>query len=78
MYSGIRIKLNMFNFCLYVAGKAFEDQCLSKPCKNGGECIQIKYGRYKCDCQGTKHHGENCESGKNKTFYHPFIMRFPY
>jgi len=44
------------------AGKAFEDQCSAKPCKNGGECIQIKYGRYKCDCQGTKYYGENCES----------------
>ena len=46
-----------------IAGQALEDQCSKKPCQNGGECIQIKYGRYKCDCQGTKYHGEHCEMG---------------
>ena len=48
-----------------IAGQALEDQCSKKPCQNGGECIQIKYGRYKCDCQGTKYHGEHCEMGNN-------------
>ena len=47
----------------FIAGQALEDQCSKKPCQNGGECIQIKYGRYKCDCQGTKYHGEHCEMG---------------
>ena len=49
---------------LFVEGNALEDQCASKPCQNGGECIQIKYRRYKCDCQGTRYYGKHCEQGK--------------
>ena len=51
-------------FTLFVEGNALEDQCASKPCQNGGECIQIKYRRYKCDCQGTRYYGKHCEQGK--------------
>ena len=51
------------NSITILAGQALEDQCSKKPCQNGGECIQIKYGRYKCDCQGTKHYGNHCEIG---------------
>ena len=28
------------------------DPCLSNPCLNRGECIQLRYGRYKCECAG--------------------------
>ena len=49
-----------------LAGQALEDQCSKKPCQNGGECIQVKYGRYKCDCQGTKHYGNHCEIGNKE------------
>ena len=44
-----------------LAGQALEDQCSKKACQNGGECIQVKYGRYKCDSQGTKHYSNHCE-----------------
>ena len=58
-------KLYDIKYCtLFVEGNALEDQCASKPCQNGGECIQIKYRRYKCDCQGTRFYGKHCEQGK--------------
>ena len=49
------------------------DPCLSKPCLNRGECIQLKYGRYKCECTGTNFYGENCQKSK-KTFIMPNII----
>ena len=61
----------ILSFTSNIAGQALEDQCSKKPCKNGGECIQVRFGRYKCDCQGTKHYGEHCDDGnsrQNKTF----------
>ena len=54
------------NFISFIAGQALEDQCSKKPCKNGGECIQVRFGRYKCDCQGTKHYGSHCDDGNSK------------
>ena len=59
----LNILLN-YSVITFIAGQALEDQCSDKPCQNGGECIQIKYGRFKCDCQGTKYYGEHCEKGK--------------
>ena len=65
------------NSITILAGQALEDQCSKKPCQNGGECIQVKYGRYKCDCQGTKHYGNHCEIG-NKENIKLFIIHFQY
>ena len=39
------------------------DPCLSNPCLNRGECIQLRYGQYKCECTGTNFYGEKCEKG---------------
>ena len=72
-------KLLNFEFISIIAGQALEDQCSKKPCKNGGECIQVRFGRYKCDCQGTKHYGEHCDDGnskQNRTFHDSFEFFF--
>jgi len=37
------------------------DPCLSNPCLNRGECIQLRFGRYKCECTGTNFYGEKCQ-----------------
>eukprot|EP00093_Oithona_nana_P004411 04411.XXX_102913_101662_1 [CDS] Oithona nana genome sequencing. len=37
------------------------DPCLSNPCLNRGECIQLRFGRYKCECTGTNYYGDSCE-----------------
>ena len=42
------------------------DPCLSNPCLNRGECIQLRFGRYKCECTGTNFYGEKCQKGKRK------------
>ena len=39
------------------------DPCLSNPCFNRGECIQLRFGRYKCECTGTNFYGQKCEKG---------------
>ena len=40
------------------------DPCLSNPCLNRGECIQLRFGRYKCECTGTNFFGDKCQKGK--------------
>ena len=40
------------------------DPCLSNPCLNRGECIQLRYGRYKCECAGTNFYGDKCQKGE--------------
>ena len=42
------------------------DPCLSNPCLNRGECIQLRFGRYKCECTGTNFFGDKCQKGKQK------------
>lgn len=38
------------------------DPCLPlSPCQNRGECIQLRFGRYRCECTGTNHYGDHCE-----------------
>jgi len=37
------------------------DPCLSNPCLNRGECIQLRFGRYKCECTGTNFFGDKCQ-----------------
>lgn len=46
-----------------VSGGVDLDPCLSNPCLNRGECIQLRFGRYKCECTGTNFTGEKCEKG---------------
>ena len=75
LYHGKQIILSKLNFISIVAGEALEDQCSKKPCQNGGECIQARFGRYKCDCQGTKHFGEHCEKG-NTTRLNSILLIF--
>jgi len=37
-----------------------DDPCSSSPCQNGGVCIQVRYGRFRCECTGTGFYGDNC------------------
>ena len=37
------------------------DECLSKPCKNGGECFDLE-NAYNCVCK-TGFFGDQCEQG---------------
>eukprot|EP00092_Neocalanus_flemingeri_P021401 GFUD01023202.1.p1 GENE.GFUD01023202.1~~GFUD01023202.1.p1 ORF type:complete len:133 (+),score=19.74 GFUD01023202.1:37-435(+) len=39
------------------------DVCSSTPCSNNGQCIQLKYGGYRCECAGTQHYGQYCQKG---------------
>lgn len=36
------------------------DECLDKPCKNGGICLN-RYGDFLCDCSNTKFIGKFCD-----------------
>ena len=40
------------------------DPCSPSPCLNGGECIQLRFGRFRCECAGTDYFGESCENGE--------------
>lgn len=37
------------------------DDCRSRPCRNGGECVD-GVNSYTCDCSGTEYEGDNCET----------------
>lgn len=34
--------------------------CLSSPCKNGAQCVDLADGSYKCNC-AVEFEGTNCE-----------------
>jgi len=38
-----------------------KDPCQQNPCEHQGECIQVKYGGYRCECTGTNYYGRTCE-----------------
>ena len=43
------------------------DECLAKPCKNNGRCLQTEEpGMYTCECTD-QYRGHNCEQLKNRT-----------
>ena len=67
------------------AGQALtDDPCSSSPCQNGGVCIQVRYGRFRCECTGTGFYGDNCAKGEMDTAFLglPFMTsvkpKFPY
>ena len=50
---------------MLAAGQALtDDPCSSSPCQNGGVCIQVRYGRFRCECTGTGFYGDSCMKGK--------------
>ena len=56
---------NRTKFPLNLAGRALsDDPCRSSPCLNGGECIQLRFGRFRCECTGTGNYGDTCEKGQ--------------
>lgn len=44
------------------------DPCLSKPCKNGGTCINEGYNTFECKC-APGYVGETCEEGNRASFW---------
>lgn len=38
------------------------DACDPNPCQNLGHCIQLKYGRFRCECVGTGFYGKTCQN----------------
>ncbi len=38
------------------------DECISSPCQNGANCIQL-FNRYRCDCN-VGWQGTNCDLGE--------------
>ena len=46
------------------AGSRGADVCSTAPCSHGGQCIQLKYGGYRCDCTGTGYYGQYCSKSK--------------
>ncbi|KAL9951279.1 hypothetical protein ACROYT_G043917 [Oculina patagonica] len=40
--------------------------CLENPCQNGGTCVDVGEGKYKCECPGV-YGGDNCEKECEKT-----------
>jgi len=38
------------------------DACEPNPCQNLGHCIQLKYGRFRCECVGTGFYGKTCQN----------------
>ena len=61
-------KLPFEAFRFVAAGKALTaDPCQSRPCQNRGECLQLRYGRFRCECTGTGFYGDNCETGEFTT-----------
>ena len=70
-----------FCFCFFSggAGRGLNvelDPCLSNPCLNRGECIQLRFGRYKCECTGTNFFGEKCQIGKIRVSWTRVMHKF--
>ena len=60
---------------MLAAGQALtDDPCSSSPCQNGGVCIQVRYGRFRCECTGTGFYGDNCAKGEMDTAF----LGFPF
>ena len=59
---GLSTKINLS--CFSIAGSRGADVCSTAPCSHGGQCIQLKYGGYRCDCTGTGYHGQYCSKSK--------------
>ena len=79
IYGPLRNKNNMasnggtYEDCMsfaFAAGKALtDDPCQSSPCQNGGVCIQVRYGRFRCECTGTGFYGDSCGKGKTDKLF---------
>ena len=48
-----------------MSGRRFP-MCLSNPCHNQGTCMQGRFGRYRCMCQGTGYYGPHCQLGRDQ------------
>ena len=65
-------------FRFVAAGKALTaDPCQSRPCQNRGECLQLRYGRFRCECTGTGFYGDNCETGEFTSKCTILVTSFP-
>ena len=62
----MQVLLFHYKFILMLYWFADQDECLSNPCRNGGQCIDLING-YRCEC-GTNYSGKNCERGKRNNF----------
>ena len=65
------------------AGQDLEEAepCKSGPCANGGQCLGLGAGGYRCYCAGTNFYGDLCQQGQSNLlayFYlRSFIFRMP-
>ena len=49
--------------------------CATAPCQNGGKCVDIGNGTYRCQCPSS-HRGTNCETGTNRCKLHFCVIFF--
>ena len=56
--------MNLNKIGLFLEGSSGKDVCSTSPCSNSGQCIQLKYGGYRCDCTGTGYYGDYCQKSK--------------
>ena len=61
-------KINLITFLFHSSCNLDKDECLDKPCKNGGRCeqdLQVP-GNYTCHCSD-EFIGDHCDEVKIKT-----------
>ena len=51
--------------CSCSEGSSGVDSCSRAPCSNESQCMQLKYGGFRCDCTGTGYYGHTCRKSMN-------------